>query len=52
MVLMEVTVTNVKLSAASEKFTLKIRSESKKLFTIARHFLPKSTNFGTLTPFT
>ena len=39
-------VTNAKLSAESEKFTLKIRSESGKLFTIGRHFPPTSTNFG------
>ena len=43
-----ITVTNAKLSAESEKFTLKIRSESGKLFTIGCHFPPKSTNFGTL----
>ena len=42
------TVTNTKSSAESEKFTLKIRSESGKLFTIGCHFPPKSTNFGTL----
>ena len=34
--------------ALSEKFTLKIRSESRKLFTNGCHFPPKSTNFGTL----
>ena len=43
-----ITVTNAKSSAESEKFTLKIRSESGKLFTIGCHFPPKSTNFGTL----
>ena len=41
------TVTNAKSSAESEKFTLKIRSERGKLFTIGYHFPPKSTNFGT-----
>ena len=43
-------VTNAKLSAESEKFALKIKSESGKLFTIGCHFPPKSTNFGTLSP--
>ena len=43
-----ITVTNAKSSSESEKFTLKIRSESGKLFTIGCHFPPKSTNFGTL----
>ena len=43
-----ITVTNAKSSAGSEKFTLKIRSESGKLFTIGCHSPPKSTNFGTL----
>ena len=43
-----ITVTNAKSSAESEKFTLKIRSESVKLFTIGCHFPLKSTNFGTL----
>ena len=43
-----ITVTNAKSSAESEKFTLKIRSESVKLLTIGCHFPPKSTNFGTL----
>ena len=43
------TVTNAKSSAESEKFTLKIRSESGKLFTIGCHFPPKLTNFGILT---
>ena len=43
-----ITVTNAKSSAESEKFTLKIRSESGTLFTIGCHFPPKSTNFGTL----
>ena len=43
-----ITVTNAKSSAESEKFTLKIRSESGKLFTNGCHFPPKSTNFGTL----
>ena len=43
-----ITVTNAKSSAKSEKFTLKIRSESGKLFTNGCHFPPKSTNFGTL----
>ena len=42
------TVTNAKASAESEKFNLKIRSESGKLLTIGCHFPPKSTNFGTL----
>ena len=42
------TVTNAKSSAESEKFTLKIRSESGKLFTIGCHFQPKLTNFGTM----
>ena len=42
------TVTNAKSSAESEKFTLKLRNESGKLFTIECHFPPKSTNFGTL----
>ena len=42
------TVTNAKSSAESSKFTLKIRSESGKLFIIGCHFPPKSTNFGTL----
>ena len=41
------TVTNAESSAESEKFTLKIRSESGKLFTIGCHFPPKSTNFET-----
>ena len=41
-------VTNAKSLAESEKFTLKIRSESEKLFIIWCHFPPKSTNFGTL----
>ena len=40
--------TNAKSSAKSEKFTLKIRSESEKLFTIVCHFPPKLTSFGTL----
>ena len=43
-----ITVTNAKSSAESEKFTLKIRSGSGKLFTIGCHFPPKSTNFRTL----
>ena len=43
-----ITVTNAKSSAESEKFTLKIRSESGKLFTNGCHLPPKSTNFGTL----
>ena len=43
-----ITVTNAKPSDESEKFTLKIRSESGKLFTNGCHFAPKSTNFGTL----
>ena len=42
------TVPNAKSSAESEKFSLKIKSESGKLFTIGCHFPPKSTNFGTL----
>ena len=42
------TVTNAKSSAESEKYILKIRSESGKLFTIGCHFPSKSTNFGTL----
>ena len=42
------TVTNAKSSAESEKFTLKIRSDSGKLFTIGCHFPPKSTNTGLL----
>ena len=42
------TVTNAKSSAESEKFTLKIRSESGKLFALGCQFPPKSTNFGTL----
>ena len=41
-------ITNAKSSAESEKFTLKIRSESGKLFTNGCHFPPKSANFGTL----
>ena len=45
-----ITVTNAKSSDESEKFTLKIRSESGKLFTNGCHFAPKSTNFGTLHP--
>ena len=43
-----ITVTNAKSAPESEKFTLKIRSESGKLFTNGCHFPPKSTNFGTL----
>ena len=43
-----ITVTNAKSSAESEKLTLKISSESGKLFTIGCHFPLKSTNFGTL----
>ena len=42
------TVTNDKSLAESEKFTLKIKSESGKLFTIGCRFSLKSTNFGTL----
>ena len=42
------TVTNAKSSAESEKFALKIRSKSGKLFTIERYFPPKSADFGTL----
>ena len=42
------TVSIAKSSAESEKFTLKIRRESGKLFTIGCHFPPKLTNFGTL----
>ena len=43
------TATNAKASAQSEKFNLKIRSESGKLLTIGCHFPLKSTNFGTMT---
>ena len=42
------TVSDAKSSAESGKFTLKIRSESEKLFTNGCHFPPKTTNFGTL----
>ena len=44
------TVTNAESSDCDEsaKFTLKIRSESGKLFTIGCHFPSKSSNFGTL----
>ena len=42
------TVTNVKSSAESETFILKIRSESGNLFTIGCNFPPKATNFRTL----
>ena len=41
-----ITVTNAKSSAESEKFTLKIRSESGNFFTNGCHFPPKSTKFG------
>ena len=42
------TVTNAKSSTESEKFLLKIESESGILFTIGCHFPPELTNFGTL----
>ena len=40
-----ITVTNAKSSAESEKFTLKIRSDNGKLFTIGCHFPPKINQF-------
>ena len=40
------TTTNSKSSAESEKFFLRLRSESGKLLTFGGHFPPKSTNFG------